>query len=526
MRNSFLLPENTLLMLLITSFVFSATATTLSNAGESNTEKNLLELSEKELEQNAEKKPNLVVILVDDLGWADLGSYGSVFHETPNLDKMSQEGMRFTNAYAACAVCSPTRAALQTGLNPARVGVTDWIRGKFQGGVIPPDGKNPQGYVEDDKRMLFCPKNKLFLETEFLTIAEHLKANGYKTCHIGKWHLGQDEHTPQLQGYDINIAGCDLGQPPSYFDPYESGRPLYEIPKDVLSPREKGEYLTDREADEAVKFIRQNKNEPFFLHLAHYAVHTPLQAKMPLVEKYKHKLAHMKSEEIKTDQTNAVYAAMVESVDDAVGRILDTLVEEGLAENTFVIFTSDNGGLLGPTCNAPLRSGKGYPYEGGIREPFIVWAPGRVKSGTESEMPVITYDIFPTLCDWAGVGLPDLPLDGLSISPVTNPNNDSEKNRAELEELTERPLVWHFPHYRDDTLPVTPYSVIRVSNWKLIRYYENEEPELYNLENDPAETTNLAGVEKEVASRLQRQLDEQLDQLGALRVKPNPAFQK
>jgi len=474
-----------------------------------------------ETSQQANAKPNVIVVLVDDLGWADLGCYGSVFFETPQLDRMAKDGMLFTNAYAACAVCSPTRTALQTGLNPARVGITDWIRGKFQGGIIPPDGKNPSGYADDPKRKLLCPENKLFMETEYLTIAKHLKAAGYTTCHIGKWHLGREGAMPTDHGYDINIAGCDLGQPPSYFDPYDVDHPDYVIPENILPRREKGEYLTDREADEAVQFIRTHKNKPFFLHLAHYAVHTPLQARESLVQKYRHKLERLKSEGVKTPQTNAVYAAMVESVDDAIGRILDTLQEEGLVGNTYVVFTSDNGGLLGSTSNAPLRSGKGYPYEGGIRTPFIVWAPGRVKPG-ENDVPTITYDLLPTICDWVGTDLPKVPLDGLSIRSVTDPASETKNMIAQLKE---RPLLWHFPHYRDTNPPVTPYSIVRQGRWKIIRFDEKPTPELYDLESDPYETTNLVAREPETASRLLRLLDEQLDAVGAKRVKPNPIYQ-
>ena len=466
---------------------------------------------------NWTSKPNFIVVLVDDLGWADLGCYGSEFHETPQLDRMAKEGIRFTNGYAAAAVCSPTRTALQTGLNPARTGVTDWIRSRFQGGIIPPDGKNRIRYIGGAKQKLLCPDNKLFLETEYLTIAEHLKTAGYTTCHIGKWHLGQEGTWPTDQGYDFNIAGCDLGQPPSYFDPYSVDRPDYVIPESILPRRLESEYLTDREADEAVRFIREHKEKPFFLHLAHYAVHIPLQAKAPLVEKYRNKLQRMKQEGIELPQKNAVYAAMLESVDDAIGRIIDTINTEKLAENTYIIFTSDNGGLLGPTSNAPLRSEKGTPYEGGIRVPFIVWGPGRIKAGAQSDLPVITYDVFSTICDWADIPLPDVSLDGVSIRSVTNSTTASDDSQ----ELGQRPLIWHFPHYRGT---VTPYSIIRQGDWKLIHYYENELPELYNLADDPFETKNIAEQENEVVTSLLRVLESRLDALDARRVKPNPAY--
>ncbi len=309
---------------------------------------------------SAQPPLNFIIILVDDLGWTDLTCQGSKYYETPHVDRLAAQGMRFTDGYAACAVCSPTRAAVQTGRYPGRVGVTDWIRSKFQNGIIPPDGKNPTEYV-GGKRPLLCPPNPLFMELDEFTLAEALKPAGYVSCHIGKWHLGQIDQFPEKQGYDENYGGCDLGQPPNYFDPYQSKREFYQIPN--LPPRRTGEYLTDREADEAVGFIRRNKDQPFFLNMDHYCVHTPLQAKKDVTDKYNAKP--------KTNQKNPVYAAMVESVDDSTGRIMAVLDELKLTDRTVVIFTSDNGGLMGPTNNAPLRSGKGFPCAGGIRVPLI-----------------------------------------------------------------------------------------------------------------------------------------------------------
>ncbi|NQU24417.1 MAG: sulfatase-like hydrolase/transferase, partial [Candidatus Nealsonbacteria bacterium] len=294
----------------------------------------------------ADRPPNFVVILVDDLGWTDLTCQGSKYFETPHIDRLAAGGMRFTDGYAACAVCSPTRAAVQTGRYPARIGVTDWIRSRFQGGEIGPDGKNPAGFIGGASRPVLCPRNPLFMELDELTLAEALNPAGYVSCYIGKWHLGQQAQFPERQGYDVNHGGCDLGQPPNYFDPYESKRKYYEIPN--LPPRKPGEYLTDREADEAAAFILANKDKPFLLSMSHYAVHTPIQAKKDVTAKYEAKP--------KTNQKNPVYAAMVESVDDAAGRIMAALDTAGVADRTVVIFTSDNGGLLGPTHNAPLRS--------------------------------------------------------------------------------------------------------------------------------------------------------------------------
>ena len=227
---------------------------------------------------------NFVIILVDDLGWMDLSCQGSKYFETPHIDRLAAQGMRFTNGYAACAVCSPTRAAVQTGRYPARLGVTDWIRARFQGGEIPADGKNPTQYVGGPNQALLCPPNALFMELDELTLAEALKPAGYVSCHVGKWHLGQQDQFPEKQGYDFNHGGCDLGQPPGYFDPYESKQKYYAIPN--LPPRKEGEYLTDREADEAVAFIRANKDRPFFLNMCHYCVHTPLKAKKDVIAIY------------------------------------------------------------------------------------------------------------------------------------------------------------------------------------------------------------------------------------------------
>lgn len=473
------------------------------------------------------RHPNFVIVLVDDLGWADLGCYGSRFHETPRLDRMAREGMRFTDAYAACAVCSPTRAALQTGLYPARIGITDWIRTKYQedrvrqyGGVMPKNGKNPTEYVGLPEFPKRCPPNKFFLETKYLTIAEHLKKNGYKTAHIGKWHLGDIGHSPTDQGYDINIGGCDLGHPPSYFEPYRSrAQNGPRIPEEALPLRKPGEYLTDREADEAVRFIREHKDKSFFLHLAHYAVHTPLQARPETVARYRAKLERMQKRGEKPKQKNPTYAAMLQSVDEAMGQLLDTLLSEGIADRTYVIFTSDNGGLVGPTDNTPLRSGKGFAYEGGIREPFLVWAPGRVAAGTTNDIPTITMDLFPTVCDLAGISLPKSLLDGLSIRPLLE-----QENGENVKKLEKRPLFWHFPHYRGSEPANSPYSIVRHGDWKLIRFDDGNILELYHLRNDISESNNLAEKEREIARKLVKLLDEHLDSVGAGRVKLNPDY--
>ncbi len=448
------------------------------------------------------EKLNFVFILVDDLGWMDTGCYGSRFYETPNIDKLAAAGMRFTDGYAACAVCSPTRAAVMTGRYPARLGVTDWIRSRFQGGEIPENKKNPTDYVGGKDKKLLCPPNALWMELEEITIAEALKSAGYTSCHIGKWHLGADDWYPDKQGFDFNIGGCDFGQPPSYFDPYTQKR-QGSIP--TLTPRRKGEYLTDREADEAVEFIRRHKDKPFFLYMAHYAVHTPIQAKKDVVVKYERKIP----------EKNPTYAAMVESVDDAVGKIMAVLDELNLAHNTIVFFTSDNGGLMGITSNAPLHAGKGWPYEGGIREPVIVRWPKVVKPGSLSHEPVTSVDYFPTICEAAGVSLPrDRDIDGVSLLGHLKSNGDKKLDREAI--------FWHFPHYRGN---IVPYSIIREGNWKLIKRYEGKTFELYNLKGDLSESNDLSEVLPEKVRRLNAKLTRWLRISRAKLPRPNPDYE-
>ncbi len=448
----------------------------------------------------AKKKLNFIVILVDDLGWTDLTCFGSKYYQTPNLDRLASQGMKFTDAYAACAVCSPTRAAVMTGRYPARVGVTDWIRARFQGGKIPADKKNPSGYAPSRRKVL-CPRNPYWMELDEVTVAEALKPAGYTSCHIGKWHLGMDQWYPDKQGFEYNIGGCDFGQPPSYFDPYERGR-QGGIP--TLKGRKKGEYLTDREGDEAVNFIRKHKDKPFFLYMAHYAVHTPIQAKANLIAKYKARKT--------TNQKNATYAAMVESVDDSTGKILAAVDELHLADNTVVIFTSDNGGLLGPTHNAPLRAGKGYPYEGGIRVPLIVRWPGVAKPGSVSAEPVTSVDYFPTICAAAGVKPPaGRAIDGKDLMPLLKQTGGLKRDA----------IYWHFPHYRGG---IMPYSIIREGKWKLIKRYDGKEFELFNLKDDISESKDLAAQMPEKVKQLDAKLRAWLKATGAKVPKPNPDY--
>ena len=454
-------------------------------------------------------QPNIVLILVDDLGWMDLSCQGSQYYETPNLDRLAAQGMRFTNAYAACAVCSPTRAAVQTGRYPARLGVTDWIRSRFQGGTIPANKKNPIGFT-GGKRKFLVPKNALWMESEEVTIAELLRPAGYVTCHIGKWHLGADDWYPQKQGYDFNYGGCDYGQPPSYFDPFNQPKHRHAMIRagiPHLPGRESGQYLSEREAEEAVAFIEKHKDKPFFLNMNNYAVHTPIQAKADVTAKYDKKT--------KTQQKNAKYAAMVESVDDCAGRIVTALEKHGITDRTMIIFTSDNGGLTGPTNNAPLRSGKGYAYEGGIRVPLLVKWPGVVKPGTTSAEPVTSVDYFPTISEVTGLDLPnDRAIDGLSLV-----NHLKSQGKQKLDRDA---IYWHFPHYRHNP---GPYSIIREGDWKLIKFYEGP-MELFDLKNDLGERKNLASAMPEKVRALEGQLLAHLESIGAKMPKLNPAAKK
>lgn len=488
----------------------------------------------------AGKRPNIVLILVDDLGACDLAYSGSPYHQTPHIDSLAEKGMVFTQCYASCAVCSPTRASLQTGKSPARLGLTDWIRARFQGGVQPTlvDGQWP--YEKSGKNRLSCPVNPIRMELEEFTIAERLKELGYRTGYIGKWHLGTDEFFPDKQGYDVNRGGCDLGQPPSYFDPYyststernpgdEKKNPRYRIT--TLKPEQTGEFLTHREAREAVKFIRESGDKPFFLMLSHYAVHTPIMCPETVRQKYD----QIKQERGKTnpnllkpfdgdrddlderqesnEQRNPAYAGLVESVDDAVGVVLRCLVEQALEENTIVIFTSDNGGYCGVTDNFPLREGKGTPYEGGLRVPMIFYVPDALKkspTAKSTEVPFSTCDFLPTLLDFAGRPLSEQEmqqqnLDGKNMAPFLRGETAAVEND----------LYWHFPHYR---LEFDPYSVIRTTDgWKLIRRYtlSGAKYELYDLKSDPQERTDLSIQKPNKVKELSEKLDDWLKRTGA-----------
>ena len=462
------------------------------------------------MREGVRSRPNVVLILVDDLGWTDLGCFGSSYYQTPNIDKLCREGMKFTDAYAACAVCSPTRAAILTGRSPARLGITDWIRPDVWAQHRPPLSRSVAGYADLGRKLLF-PVNQPRLPKEEITLPEILKQQGYATCHIGKWHLGGEGFMPEDHGFDHNIGGFDMGQPPSYYDPYENEE-VGGIP--TLKPRKGGEYLSDRLADEACVFLKQHRNDPFFLYMSHYTVHTPIQGRKDLVDKYN----NIKPTGL---QKNAEYAAMVEAMDQAVGQIMVTLDKLKLAENTLVIFTSDNGGYIrnGITANEPLRGGKGHAYEGGIRVPMIVRWPGKVPPATVSAVPVISMDCLPTICEAVACKAPvNRAIDGTSLMSALTQSGDMDR----------KAIYWHYPHFArsaDGVIRRVPYSIVRSGRWKLIYFYDAQKHELYDLSADISEKNDLATVHPEKVKQLHNLLMTHLKQVGAKLPVPNPDYQ-
>lgn len=449
----------------------------------------------------------MLVILADDLGGRDIGCYNSgTFYETPHLDRLAQQGMRFTDAYAANPVCSPTRFSLMAGRYPTRVGATDFFGAH-------------RGFDFKPAPMIH------YMPLEEMTLAEGLRAAGYRTGFIGKWHLGEEEkYWPEHQGFDVNIAGWSMGRPSSYFSPYKNPR-LHDGPT--------GEYLTERLTEEAIALLRRFKDQPFLLYYSLYAVHTPLQAPAALVKKYEEKAKRLglddgadfgteeqiwpikKQREVRIRQSHAVYAAMVETMDTSVGRILAELDTLGLTENTLVIFTSDNGGLStsegSPTSNRPLRGGKGWLYEGGIREPFVVRWPAHVKPGTSSSTPVMSIDVLPTVFAAAGVPLPtDRPIDGRNLLPLLQGGQAPERGA----------LYWHYPHYSNQG--GFPGAAIRVGEWKLIERFIDGQVHLYHLDNDIGEQHDLASVEPERVRELRAKLHAWYRETGAKFLEPQP----
>lgn len=432
--------------------------------------------------------PNIIFILIDDMGQTDLGCYGSTFYQTPHIDRLAASGLQFMHGYSACTVCSPTRAAVLTGKYPARLHITDWIAGH-----VKPNAK------------LRIPEWTKQLPHEETTIAELLKSRGYATAHFGKWHLGPETHGPTKHGFDVNIGGNHRGQPPSYFFPYGWG----EIALPGLEQGKEGEYLTDRLTDEALGWIEKIQKQPFFIYWPHYTVHTPLQAKKERIEKYR------LMEKNDSPQQNATYAAMIDSLDESVGRLVAKLEELKLRENTVMVFTSDNGGLTlnNVTHNIGLRAGKGSAYEGGVRVPLIVSWPGKIKANSKTNEPAISVDFLPTFASLAGVK--DLPkdVDGMDLSRVL----------LRGEKLGRDAIYWHYPHYHPGG--ATPYSAMRAGNWRLVEFFETGTKELYNLADDPLEKNDLAGNQPDLAAKFAKQLADWRKTVGAQLPTANPDYE-
>ena len=447
---------------------------------------------------SAEKPLNVVFFLIDDLGWMDIGANGSNYYKTPHIDQLAKEGMRFTNGYAACNVCSPTRAAIMAGKYPARLLLTQWL---------------PSGRWDAKKNKLQEARYLSNLPLEEFTVAEALREGGYKTAFMGKWHLGPlPYYYPEHQGFDINVAGRDYGAPGSYWYPFEGS---WRIPTTDLkvfkeSPIEgkEGDYLTDRLMEEGDKFIREHSEKPFFLMMSLYAVHSPLQGKPGKVARY---------EKVPEEQRQGDprYAAMVETVDDGVGRLMTALREKEIEENTLVIFTSDNGGMSKATDNSPLRANKGSNYEGGLRVPVIVKWPGVTEPGSISDEPVISTDFYPTIL--GATGLPKRPLqhvDGVDLSSVL-------KGRSRIDRQS---LFWHYPHYNQHPQSF-PATVIRKGHWKLIEILDTGELELYNLALDVGERNNRAVAHPRLTQSLLAEMRAWKEEVNADPMRSNPLYE-
>ncbi|MFT5288479.1 MAG: arylsulfatase A-like enzyme [Planctomycetota bacterium] len=429
------------------------------------------------------ERPNIVVVYVDDWGWRDAAFQGSRFYETPRMDAFAKEGLVFSDAYAAAPNCAPSRASLMTGRYTPRHGILTVNSSK-------------RGKARD--RVLIPIENRRVLEDEELTVAELLRATGYRTAMMGKWHLGED---PRTQGFDVNIGGNQKGHPKSYFSPY--GNPdLEDGPEPAGGPGH--EYLTDRLTDEALTFIGDSSGQPFFLYLSHFAVHTPIQSREDDAAAFLAKPAD-------GGQSNAKYAGMIAAVDRSLGRVLDRLDELGLRENTLVILTSDNGGHGPVTSNAPLRGAKGMIFEGGLRVPLVMRWPVRIAAGTESSIPVHAIDLLPTLADAAAIGVPmDIEIDGLSLGPI-----------FDGEDFGRDTLYWHFPVYLEGDRTTggawrtSPAGALRSGRWKLIEWFETGQLELFDLELDPGEENDLSAEKPELAKRLGLQLESWRTSVGA-----------
>ncbi|WP_221932453.1 sulfatase [Carboxylicivirga sp. M1479] len=472
-------------------------------------------------------KPNVVVIVADDFGWMDTGFQGSDFYETPNLDRLASEGMVFTDGYASCGVCSPSRASLLTGRYTPRSGITDWIKG-YQA------DKTPE---ELSEYAMVGPQNVYNLPLEETTLAEAVKTANYKTCFVGKWHLGEDSlYYPQYHGFDKNVAGWLRGGPSgdrkdqrSYYTPYNNP---------YLTDGPEGEFLTDRLVKESISWMDENKKDPFLMYLSFYTVHTPIHPKPEKVPYYKEKAIKLGLDTVphfydkvpwmenwpknkwhwkeRMVQSNAEYAALIESMDENIGKVLDYLKASGIDDNTIVVFTSDNGGLStaegSPTCNAPLRGGKGWLYEGGIREPFLVKIPGKTKPGTVCSTPVHSVDVYPTILSACGIDVPNKnAVDGVNLLPLIEGSG-----------LKRDALYWHYPHYggKGDQ----PAGAIRKGDYKLLELFETGEVQLFNLKKDIGETKDLSKELPEIAEELLNELRIWRTEVGAKMPTENPYY--
>ncbi len=454
--------------------------------------------------QQTGEKLNVVLVLVDDLGWKDLACYGSAFYDTPHLDAFAKESLRFTQAYAASPVCSPTRAALMTGRHPVQTGITDWLK-----------GQNPP----NRKLLNIQDRNELALEE--YTLGELFKDNGYQTFFAGKWHLGEEGFYPEDQGFNSNKGGHHKGSPPGgYFSPYRN-------PK--LTDGPEGEYLTDRLTTETIQFIQeqQEKRQPFFAMLSYYTVHTPIQANPTHMESYSRKLPgggppwYAQEGDGKTllHQKRGDYGSMVTAMDHNVGRLIQSLKDAGQWDNTILIFTSDNGGLTtlaknreAPTAVRPLRAGKGWCYEGGIRIPLMIRIPKTTEAGAVEETAVISQDLFPTLVDILGLqSKGQQGIDGKNLSPL-----------FKGESLDRDALIWHFPHYHGSAWK--PGAAIRQGPWKLVKHFETDKIELFNLSTDIGETRDLTVEETARARELEQALMLGLRRINAQFPEVNPNF--
>lgn len=458
----------------------------------------------------AERPPNFVFILIDDLGQRDLGCYGSTFYETPHIDALARSGMRFTSAYSACAVCSPTRASIQSGKYPGRLHTTD-----FFGGPTYDKALNDERYVN---RPILPPNYLERLPLEEETIAESLAEAGYATFYAGKWHLGQKGYGPDDQGYQTNVGGNrpSNNKNRKFFSPYDNPQ---------LPDGPEGEQIDERLAHEAATFIRDHRDEPFFVFFAQFDVHVPLHTKPELQKKYRQKKKQLAAagpefgregnSDVRQIQQHPVYGGMVETMDSAVGIVLDALEEAGVADNTVVIFTSDNGGLStaegSPTSNLPLRAGKGWAYEGGVRVPLIVRWPDETKPGSTTDRYVISTDYYPTILEMAGLKLkPEQHVDGRSFAPLLAGKTQPERG----------PVYWHYPHYGNQG--GSPYAAVRDGDWKLIEFYADRRKELYNLADDLSEQHNLAAAEPERTAMMLQQLHLWQQRAGVQMPQPNP----